>query len=66
MRERPLKLQRCLVQMLAIWKQIAKAGMKIHHAVEVGGILVSAFSKARLSFPLLCRATNFCKIHLTE
>ncbi len=36
----PLKLQRHLIELLAIWKQIANAGMNIHHAVGIGGIFV--------------------------
>jgi hypothetical protein len=34
--ERPFKLQRHLVRLLAISKQIANAAMKIHRAVGIG------------------------------
>jgi hypothetical protein len=42
--ESPLKLQHHLLQLLAIWKQIANTGMKTHCAKANGAIVVSFFS----------------------
>ncbi len=39
----PLKLQSRLVQLLAIWKQIANTGMKIYCAEAYGPIVASFF-----------------------